>query len=43
MENARFSLQIGHADRMSTPAISNADMVEIWMLVPDDVPIDILP
>jgi hypothetical protein len=35
MENARFSLQIGHADRMSTPAISNADMVEIqlrkWM------------
>jgi murein L,D-transpeptidase YafK len=24
-------------------AVSNADMVEIWMLVPDDVPIDILP
>ena len=24
-------------------ALSNADMVEIWMLVPDDVPIDILP
>jgi murein L,D-transpeptidase YafK len=24
-------------------AVSNADMVEIWMLTPDDVPIDILP
>lgn len=24
-------------------AVSNADMVEIWMLVPDDVPIDIRP
>ncbi|HUL17961.1 MAG TPA: L,D-transpeptidase family protein [Steroidobacteraceae bacterium] len=24
-------------------AVSNADMVEIWMLVPDDVSIDILP
>ncbi len=24
-------------------AVSNADMVEIWMLVPDDVPIDIVP
>jgi murein L,D-transpeptidase YafK len=24
-------------------AVSNADMVEIWMLVQDDVPIDILP
>ena len=24
-------------------AVSNADMVEIWMLVPDDAPIDILP
>jgi murein L,D-transpeptidase YafK len=24
-------------------AVSNADMVEIWMLMPDDVPIDILP
>ena len=24
-------------------AVSNADMVEIWMLVPDDVAIDILP
>lgn len=24
-------------------AVSNADMVEIWMLVPDAVPIDILP
>jgi len=24
-------------------ALSNADMVEIWMLVPDDTPIDILP
>jgi murein L,D-transpeptidase YafK len=24
-------------------AVANADMVEIWMLVPDDVPIDILP
>jgi murein L,D-transpeptidase YafK len=24
-------------------AVSNADMVEIWMLAPDDVPIDILP
>jgi murein L,D-transpeptidase YafK len=24
-------------------AVSNADMVEIWMLVPDDVPIDITP
>ena len=24
-------------------AVSNADMVEIWMLVPDDVTIDILP
>ncbi|MBV9345410.1 MAG: L,D-transpeptidase family protein [Gammaproteobacteria bacterium] len=24
-------------------AVSNADMVEIWMLVPDEVPIDILP
>lgn len=24
-------------------AVSNADMVEIWLLVPDDVPIDILP
>jgi murein L,D-transpeptidase YafK len=24
-------------------AVSNADMTEIWMLTPDDVPIDILP
>ena len=24
-------------------AVSNADMTEIWMLIPDDVPIDILP
>jgi len=24
-------------------ALSNADMTEIWMLIPDDVPIDILP
>jgi len=24
-------------------AVSNADMVEIWMLTPDDAPIDILP
>jgi murein L,D-transpeptidase YafK len=24
-------------------AVSNADMVEIWMLVPDDVPIEIVP
>jgi murein L,D-transpeptidase YafK len=24
-------------------AVSNADMVEIWMLVPDEVPIDIVP
>ncbi len=24
-------------------AVSNSDMVEIWMLVPDEVPIDILP
>ena len=24
-------------------ALSNADMTEIWMLTPDDVPIDILP
>jgi murein L,D-transpeptidase YafK len=24
-------------------AVSNADMLEIWMLTPDDVPIDILP
>jgi murein L,D-transpeptidase YafK len=24
-------------------AVSNADMVEIWMLTPDNVPIDILP
>lgn len=24
-------------------AVSNADMVEIWMLTPDDVPIDIIP
>jgi murein L,D-transpeptidase YafK len=24
-------------------AVSNADMVEIWMLTPDDVPIEILP
>ena len=24
-------------------AVSNADMVEIWMLVPDSVPIDIDP
>jgi murein L,D-transpeptidase YafK len=24
-------------------AVSNADMVEIWMLAPDDVPIEILP
>ena len=24
-------------------AVSNADMVEIWMLMPDNVPIDILP
>jgi murein L,D-transpeptidase YafK len=24
-------------------AVSNADIMEIWMLVPDDVPIDILP
>lgn len=24
-------------------AVSNSDMVEIWMLVPDDVPIDIVP
>ncbi len=24
-------------------AVSNADMVEIWMLTPDEVPIDILP
>ena len=24
-------------------AVSNADMVEIWMLTPDDVPIDIVP
>jgi murein L,D-transpeptidase YafK len=24
-------------------AVSNADMVEIWMLAPDDVPIDIVP
>lgn len=24
-------------------AVSNSDMVEIWMLVPDDVPIDIIP
>ena len=24
-------------------AVSNADMVEIWMMTPDDMPIDILP
>jgi murein L,D-transpeptidase YafK len=24
-------------------AVSNADMTEIWMLTPDDVPIDIIP
>jgi murein L,D-transpeptidase YafK len=24
-------------------AVSNADMVEIWMLTPDDAPIDIYP
>ena len=24
-------------------AVSNADMTEIWMLIPDDVPIDIVP
>jgi murein L,D-transpeptidase YafK len=24
-------------------AVSNADMVEIWMLTPDDAPIDIIP
>ncbi|MBV8341691.1 MAG: L,D-transpeptidase family protein [Gammaproteobacteria bacterium] len=24
-------------------AVSNADMLEIWMLAPDDAPIDILP
>jgi murein L,D-transpeptidase YafK len=24
-------------------AVSNGDMTEIWMLIPDDVPIDILP
>jgi murein L,D-transpeptidase YafK len=24
-------------------ALSNADMVEVWLLTPDNVPIDILP